>query len=218
MPQAAIPIVGAVAGSAVSGAMSGDGDSQESTTSKAPWAEAEPWIKDNIATGQQLQQYYQQNPFNQIQRGALQNTLSDQDYYRNTLMPGLMALIGQPRAGGNSLSALGIPQGSVGGQQQGLLGAKGTPLQSLFQVPQASNRAGLIDWAALNPHSAQNNPAPPAQDLGDVDSFRQMMGRALFADTSPQQSVWEDDINPQERWMRQQLGRPDNRTMRYSGA
>lgn len=213
MPSALAPIAGAVVG----GLMGGDGPDQTQTTSKEPWSEAAPWIKDNIGIGQRLQNFYQQNPFNAIQQNAIGQTLNDQDYYRNTLMPGLMAFLGQPRAGGNSLSALGIPQGSVGGQQQGLLGAKGTPLQSLFQVPQASNRAGLIDWAALNPHSAQNNPAPPAQDLGDVDAFRQMMGRALFADTSPQQSVWEGDVNPQESWMRQQLGRPDMRRVRYSG-
>lgn len=213
MPSALAPIAGAVVG----GLMSGDGPDQTQTTSKEPWSEAAPWIKDNIGIGQRLQNFYQQNPFNAIQQNAIGQTLNDQNYYRNTLMPGLMAFIGQPRAGGNSLSALGIPQGSVGGQQQGLLGAKGTPLQSLFQVPQASNQAGLIDWAAMNPHSAQNNPAKPAQDLGDVDAFRQMMGRAMFADTSPQQSVWEDNINPQERWMRQQLGRPDNRMVRYSG-
>lgn len=213
MPSALAPIAGAVVG----GLMSGDGPDQTQTTSKEPWSEAAPWIKDNIGIGQRLQNFYQQNPFNAIQQNAIGQTLNDQDYYRNTLMPGLMAFLGQPRAGGNSLSALGIPQGSVGGQQQGLLGAKGTPLQSLFQVPQASNQAGLIDWVALNPHSAQNNPAPPAQDLGDVDAFRQMMGRALFADTSPQQSVWEGDVNPQESWMRQQLGRPDMRRVRYSG-
>lgn len=213
MPSALAPIAGAVVG----GLMGGDGPDQTQTTSKDPWSEAAPWIKDNIGIGQRLQNFYQQNPFNAIQQNAIGQTLNDQDYYRNTLMPGLMAFIGQPRAGGNSLSALGIPQGSVGGQQQGLLGAKGTPLQSLFQVPQASNQAGLIDWAALNPHSAQNNPAPPAQDLGDVDAFRQMMGRALFADTSPQQSVWEGDVNPQESWLRQQLGRPDMRRVRYSG-
>lgn len=213
MPSALAPIAGAVVG----GLMGGDGPDQTQTTSKEPWSEAAPWIKDNIGIGQRLQNFYQQNPFNAIQQNAIGQTLNDQDYYRNTLMPGLMAFLGQPRAGGNSLSALGIPQGSVGGQQQGLLGAKGTPLQSLFQVPQASNQAGLIDWAALNPHSAQNNPAPPAQDLGDVDAFRQMMGRALFADTSPQQSVWEGDVNPQESWMRQQLGRPDMRRVRYSG-
>lgn len=213
MPSALAPIAGAVVG----GLMSGDGPDQTQTTSKEPWSEAAPWIKDNIGIGQRLQNFYQQNPFNAIQQNAIGQTLNDQDYYRNTLMPGLMAFLGQPRAGGNSLSALGIPQGSVGGQQQGLLGAKGTPLQSLFQVPQAPNQAGLLNWQAMNPFSPQNEPTKPAQDLGDVDAFRQMMGRALFADTSPQQSVWEGDVNPQESWMRQQLGRPDMRRVRYSG-
>lgn len=215
MPSALAPIAGAVVG----GLMGGDGPDQTQTTSKDPWSEAAPWIKDNIGIGQRLQNFYQQNPFNAIQQNAIGQTLNDQDYYRNTLMPGLMAFLGQPRAAGSSLSAMGIPQNAgQGGQNAGLLGAgQGGSLQSLFQVPQASNQAGLIDWAALNPHSAQNNPAPPAQDLGDVDAFRQMMGRAMFADTSPQQAVWEDNITPTERWMRQQLGRPDNRMVRYSG-
>lgn len=220
MPEALAPIAGAVVG----GLMGGDGPDQTQTTSKEPWSEAAPWIKDNIAAGQRLQNFYQQNPFNAIQQNALQQTLGDQDYYRSTLMPGLMAFLGQARGGlgGGGMQSLlgpmGAPTSAGQGQPGGLMGAQGGQgLQGLFQMPQAPAQSGLLDWQAMNPFSAQNMPQKPATDLGDVDAFRQMMGRAMFADTSPQQSVWEDSINPQEAWLRQQLGRPDNRTVRYSG-
>lgn len=192
--------------------MSGDQE-QTQTSSKEPWSEAAPWIKDNISRGQQLQDYYQANPFNAIQMGAIEQALSDQSYFRNTMMPGLLSglnnLLGSHKGQTSILGTLvPTPMSKPGLLQSAAPMAAGQPAQ---QQP------GLLNWQAMNPFSAQNQPQKPATDLGDVDAFRQMMGRAMFADTSPQQSVWEDNINPQERWMRQQLGRPDNRMVRYSG-
>ena len=276
MPQAAVPIAGAVVG----GLMSDGPESQQTTVDKSPWKEAEPWIKDNIGTGQRLQQYYQQNPFNPIQQNAIQQTLSDQSHYRNSMLPGLMDFANQ-MMGSNYSRQPGNPFIPQQAQQAGLMRHQGPqqsmdstrpmqadagpsmdsarpeqmsplagqlgdlarqlpsfspsqfgPMAGAMQQAPMAQQAGMqgmfsapqgvgscqVDWAGLNPFSPQNTPQKPAQaGPSDLDSFRQMMGQAMFADTSPQQSAWEDDINPAERWMRQQLGRPDNRMMRYSG-
>ena len=88
MPSA---ILGPVAGAVVGGVMGGGGGGGGSqTASKEPWAEAAPWIKDNIKTGQDLQRYYQQNPFNSLQQTGYQNQFADIDQFRNQMAPGLM--------------------------------------------------------------------------------------------------------------------------------
>ena len=84
---------GAVAGAVVGGIMGGGGGGGgggSQTASKEPWAEAAPWIKDNIKTGQDLQRYYQQNPFNSLQQTGYQNQFADLDHFRNQMAPGLM--------------------------------------------------------------------------------------------------------------------------------
>ena len=87
MPAA---IVGPVAGAVVGGVMNKGGGGGSQTASKEPWAEAAPWIKDNIKTGQDLQRYYQQNPFNSLQQTGYQNQFADLDHFRNQMAPGLM--------------------------------------------------------------------------------------------------------------------------------
>ena len=88
MPAA---IIGPVAGAVVGGVMNkGKGGGGSQTASKEPWAEAAPWIKDNIKTGQDLQRYYQQNPFNSLQQTGYQNQFADLDQFRNQMAPGLM--------------------------------------------------------------------------------------------------------------------------------
>ena len=79
-----------IAGAVVGGLMSDDGGGGSQTASKEPWAEAAPWIKDNIKTGQDLQRYYQQNPFNSLQQTGYQNQFADLDQFRNQMAPGLM--------------------------------------------------------------------------------------------------------------------------------
>lgn len=82
MPEAIGGIVGGIFGDK-------DGGGSQ-TASKEPWSEAAPWIKDNIKTGQDLQRYYQQNPFNSLQQTGYQNQFADLDQFRNQMAPGLM--------------------------------------------------------------------------------------------------------------------------------
>lgn len=58
------PLIGGLLGGASS---SGTQQGGTQTVNNDPWAAAQPWMKANLETGQNLQNYYQKNPFNQQQ-------------------------------------------------------------------------------------------------------------------------------------------------------
>lgn len=84
MPGALAPIAGAVVGGLMS-----DGGGGQQTASKEPWAPAIKPLTNSLDTGQALERYYQQNPFNPMQRTGYQNLFSDLDQFRNQIQPGL---------------------------------------------------------------------------------------------------------------------------------
>src|SRR5688572_22629140 len=94
-------IGGAVAGAVLPSLMGGDegggggggGVGQQQVMTKDPWAPAVDWMKQNIQTGQDLQGYYQHQPFNQQQQNAYGN-LSAGTGYVNQLVPSLLSQIG----------------------------------------------------------------------------------------------------------------------------
>ena len=112
MPFASI--LGAVAGPVIGGLLggaSGSGTQQggTQTVNRDPWAAAQPWMKANLETGQNLQNYYQRNPFNQQQQAAYGNLASSADYL-NRLTPGLLQQFGQTAAfNRNNPSAMPSP-------------------------------------------------------------------------------------------------------------
>ena len=130
MPAA---ILGPIAGAAVGGLMS-KGSSQQSTNE--PWAPAQPMLQDLLKQGQALGGYYQQNPFNNLQRTAYQNTFSDIDNARNNVMPGLLSITNKylQKGGSPGISLLTSGAANPGG---------GAPAQSY----------GLLDFKALNPYT-----------------------------------------------------------------
>ena len=135
------------------GGLLGGGDDQQ-TASKEPWSEAAPWLKENIAQGRNLQAYYQQNPWNNLQQTAYQNTFSDIDQFRNSMAPGLMDFAN--RLMGQNYSRGGTPQRAqgVGLMSGGQSGGQSGP----FSV--APNRSyGLLDFKALNPYNGALKPA-----------------------------------------------------------
>lgn len=129
-------IGGAVAGAAVTGMMNnsggGGGGGATQTQSKEPWAPAVPWITSNLQTGQGLQGYYQQNPFNPIQQAAYGNLFRSNDYVNNAF-PGLLAQMSQTqgfdrnnprgRPAAYSFPAMGVGPAGVNQDLSGLLGA-----------------------------------------------------------------------------------------------
>ena len=99
MPFASI--LGAVAGPLIGGLLGGAGGGSSQggtqTMNKDPWLPAQDWMKSNLATGQNLQNYYQKNPFNQQQQAAYGNLASGSDYL-NRVTPGLLQQFSQPAA------------------------------------------------------------------------------------------------------------------------
>ena len=114
-------VAGPVAGAVVGGLMGGDSQ-QSQTASKEPWSAAAPWLRENLRTGQGLQNYYQQNPFNPQQQTAYQNIFGDLDAFRNQMAPGLMGFAN--RLMGSSYQRGGSTAGANGG---GLLAGGAQP-------------------------------------------------------------------------------------------
>lgn len=154
MPSA---ILGPVAGAVVGGLMSDGGGSQ--TASKEPWAAAAPWLKDNIKTGQALQNAYQQNPLNALQQTAYQNQFSNLDRFNNDLTPALMRQI-SGLLGGNFQLPQSYMQPPAQQAPTGLL----SPPQTAQTAQYAKPSFGLIDWTAMNPHTNGAIPAEPAKN------------------------------------------------------
>ena len=142
MPEAVIgPVAGAVAGGLMS-----DGGSQ--TASKDPWGPAQQPLKDTLEEARRLQLYQQQNPWNQLQQTAYQNTFTDLDAFRqqnNGLMQMANRLMGANYQRGQAPTG-GLLAQQAKPQQAGLLG-------NVFSIPQGQ-QYGQLNWKELNPHTA----------------------------------------------------------------
>ena len=167
MPAA---ILGPIAGSVVGGLMSDGGEQQ--STSKEPWSAAAPWLRENIAQGQNLQAYYQQNPWNSLQQTGYQNIYGDLDNFRNSIAPGMMdfanRLMGTNYSRGgatmqNKPQAMpqSVAQSGNGGMLSGLLSGAGQQSRGSsgpFSVSPGQSY-GLLDFNALNPYNGALKPA-----------------------------------------------------------
>lgn len=81
---------GKVAGGLIGGLLGGGGGGESQTASKEPWEPARKPLINSINTGQDLERYYQQNPFNPLQQQGYQNLFADLDQFRSQLSPQLM--------------------------------------------------------------------------------------------------------------------------------
>lgn len=157
-----------------------DGGGGQQTATKEPWAEAAPWLKQNIQTGQNLQQYYQQNPFNQLQQTGYQNLFSDLDSFRNQMAPGLMQFANQAMNGGGyqrpqysrpGMAGYGPRQQPQQPQQQAGPFSVAEPQQQkqyggllgFGKTSPVSQSYGLLDFNALNPYNGALKPAEITQ-------------------------------------------------------
>lgn len=114
---------GAIGGAAIGliGSSMGGGGGGGQTQSKEPWEAARPWLEDNIRTGQDLQRFYQQNPFNRQQQDAYNNIFSDQSNFRGNIAPGMMDFANR-LMGTNYQRAPNMFERRPGGMSGGLLG------------------------------------------------------------------------------------------------
>lgn len=162
----AAPVLGAVAGSVASSALSSDknGGAGTQTATKEPWKAAEPWLLQNIAGGQALQDKYTAQPFSAQQTAAYNNQYGLNDYAR-TLFPNLLGQISSQQVGFDRSNPSARPMGynfGVGGAT-GLGGTGSGLMPNLGQTSLMS--------AAPAPTAAA--PAPTESPLG---SFLQQVG------------------------------------------
>ena len=163
-------ILGAVAGPVIGGLLGGSsgGSAQggTQTVSKDPWSAADPWLRQQIKTGQGLQSHYEQNPFNPQQQAAYGNLAAGTNAM-NQLVPSLLGqMSNQPQFDRNNPTAR---QPSMNFMPTGQFGF-GT---------QASGQQGNMNTSG-NPfaNGAMATPAPAAvqapQSLSDSDFARLM--------------------------------------------
>lgn len=135
-----------VGGSLLGGALGGQDSTQ--TSSRDPWGPSQEWLKSNLETGKNLQEFYQQNPFNQQQKTSYQNLFNGIDGF-NQSMPGLLNFANNAMGSTYQRQRGGAPGSGAGYggavQPGGLLRGSGA-----FVAPETQAH-GLIDWNAQNP-------------------------------------------------------------------
>ena len=154
---AAVGVVGNYLTSRNSGS-STNGGAGTQTQTKEPWAAAQPWIMNNLQTGQALQNRYAAQPFSDAQNQAYQRA-ANQTAYMGAAVPSLLGqLSGQqlgfdrsnPNARPQAFNFDGVMSAAKAGQaaaagQQGLLGMltnSPAPTLNLNPAPAAAAPAG----------------------------------------------------------------------------
>lgn len=82
---------GKVAGGLIGGLLGGSDSGGGQQATKDPWGPAQKPLQNSLTTGQNLESYYQQNPFNPLQQAGYQNLYADLDNFRNVMAPQAMA-------------------------------------------------------------------------------------------------------------------------------
>ena len=139
----------------------------ETTQKNEPWSAAKPYLERNLATNQQLQDHYAQNPFNGLQQQGYENLFGDQNNFRQNIAPGLMQFANQGMNSNYQRQRHERP-GQAGGY--GLLAqqpqqAQQTGLLAPFSVAQSKPYVvgNLNQQNPLYKDPAAQAPAAPAQ-------------------------------------------------------
>lgn len=164
MPEA---ILGNVAGAVVGGLMSDGGGGGQQTASKEPWAPAIKPLTNSLDTGQALERYYQQNPFNPMQRTGYQNLFSDLDQFRNQIQPGLAQF-------SNDMMQSNYQRGPRQSQMEAMQG----------QMPMQQTKPMMMQQGQDGVYSTK-----PMQMQGGQGGLLSAMGQAGMSPINPNQSM-----------------------------
>ena len=170
MPEA---VIGPVAGAVVGGLLGGQ-DSQ-ATSTREPWAPAQPWLKDIINRGQAMQNYYAANPFNAQQQQSYNNTFSDLNAFRNQMAPSLMGMA----------NALSTPYQRTPPSRPGMgmyTRAQQRPAMpvNIFGGGQQSTQYAPVDWQQQMPQQVAN----PAPQINVPELIQQLQQQGLLVTPS----------------------------------
>lgn len=124
-----------IAGAVVGGLLGGDGGGEQQTASKEPWEPARKPLINSINTGQDLERYYQQNPFNPLQQQGYQNMFSDLDQFRSQFQPALMNFA-------NNAMTSNYQRGPRNSQMEAMQGGMGGGMQTNMKQPMMMQQGG----------------------------------------------------------------------------
>lgn len=115
-------------------ASTSDGGQQQQTQTNDPWWAAAPYLQQNLATNQQLQNHYLQNPFSAEQKAAYQNSAD---------------VLANNRANSGNFNQIASNfMGSKGGKMAAMPGLL------------SDTKAAPIDFKAMNPYQSGLLSAP----------------------------------------------------------
>ena len=157
------------AGASILGGLLGSKNKAPTTTQKnEPWAPVQPWLQDNIATGQKLQAQYAAQPFSPLQQQAYANLFADNDNFRTNVVPGLLNWSNNAMQGGYQRQSAARP---------GMVGYSPQPAQPMPPMqptrPVQTNpgsMAGLLNFTQPAPA-----PAAPVSAPMDAQAFDKAM-------------------------------------------
>lgn len=144
----------------------GGSDDGGQQVSKDPWGPTKEPLTNLVGDGMDVYRYYQQNPFNSVQRTSMQNMLGDIDNFRSNINPGMMAFANRlmntnySRNGGNS--GRGGGGGAYGGSMGGMGGGGG-------QGPSQGGDMGGLLGGMFDAQMAARG--APRETMGDIDQF-----------------------------------------------
>lgn len=150
------------AGASIIGGLLGRKNKAPTTTTQKsePWSAVQPWLNDNIATGQKLQAQYEAQPFSPLQQQAYANLFADNDNFRSNVVPGLLSWANNSMQGGYQRQNVARP-GMVG---------YGPPVQPVQQPVQPMQQpvqqkpgamAGLLNFAPPPAQTQAQTPTMP---------------------------------------------------------
>lgn len=158
--------VSAIANHALSSGSSSNGGAGTQTQTKEPWLQAQPWIINNLQTGQALQNRYAAQPFSDQQQQAYQNQ-NNQSAYMRAAVPSLLGQIQSQQVGFDRSNPNARPNAF---SFDGLLSAARDGSQAVqAQQPAQPQGQGLLSMLTSAPSSAplNLNPAPAPAAVGD---------------------------------------------------
>lgn len=176
------------------GGIFGDkGGGQQQSQTQEPWGPTKQPLTDLINQGQQLNQYYQQNPFNPMQQTGYQNLFGDLDQFRNQIAPGLMGMANRMMGANYQRAPAGTELGAANPYPPGTFSTR-PMLASNANMP-----SGLLGGAM----GAASRMQPMNRDQGWQGSVPQQAGSAPSGALAGAmgQSQGMQATNPNQNWL-----------------
>ena len=189
-----IAIAAPIATTLLGGLLGRKNKAPTTTEKREPWAPAQQYLIDNLATNKKLQDYYAQNPFNGLQQQGYENLYGDQNNFRQNIAPGMMDFANGMMGSKYERKTLSRP-----GTSRGYTGLLGDPAAQPAQQPAQSQQSGLLgpfSVAPSTPYSVGNlNQQNPMYQTPEQIAAAQAAAEAelqrLLAQQQPQQSGFD---------------------------